>query len=93
MIVPDSHRNRDGGHFEAQIQDLEDPIPAAQPVLHNGIRPMLNGGPGNIITNGIVPPSIQNGLIGDYQNFKKVANTRPSTDTIRDMYADVEGYQ
>ncbi|KAK6616896.1 hypothetical protein RUM43_014866 [Polyplax serrata] len=96
MIVPDSQQNMvlDGGHYETQIHDLEDPIPAAQPVLHNRLRPVMNGAPAaKLMSNGIVPQTIQNGLIGGVQHLKTLPKTRPSRDTIRVMYADVENYQ
>lgn len=96
MIVPESQQHPTQALFEAQIHDLEDPIPAAQPVLQNGIPPVMNGGPRNMMPNGI-PRTIQNGLIGGVKNIRNIDRTvlpptRPSRDTIRDMYADVESY-
>ncbi|KAL0274363.1 UNVERIFIED_CONTAM: hypothetical protein PYX00_006810 [Menopon gallinae] len=93
MIVPEARQNPNHIQFEAQIHDLEDPIPAAQPVLQNGI---MNGAPRNLIPNGI-PRTIQNGLIGGVPTLRNLDRTvltpsRPSRDTIREMYADIESY-
>lgn len=93
MIVPDSQQNRNRSHYETQIHDLEDPIPAVQPLLQNGIGSVLNGTPGNIMSNGVVPQTVQNGLIGGVKNLKILPKTKPSKDTIRVMYADVENYR
>lgn len=96
MIVPESQQHPTQTQFEAQVHDLEDPIPAAQPILQNGIPPVMNGAPRNMMPNGL-PRTIQNGLIGGVRNLRQMDRTvlpptRPSRDTIREMYADVESY-